>query len=73
LALFHSRPRLYIESKAKAKDPGVKAEATPSPPLTEAKAKAKGTKSCPRGASMPRPCPRGHNTGYFVVYALITP
>jgi len=66
LALFHTRPRLYFEAKAKVKASGAKAEARPRPPLTEAKARAKDRKFCPRGASRPMPCPRGHNTAVLV-------
>jgi len=60
--LLGSKPKTRTGNKfpkAKAKDLTVKVKAKAKDLTFEAKAKAKDTIGWPRGASRPRPCPRG--------------
>ena len=50
---------MFSEAKAKAKDTTSEAKAKAKDLAFKAKAKAKDMTSCPRGASRPRPWPRG--------------
>jgi len=56
---FPKAKDLTFKAKAKAKDLASEAEAKAKDLTFEAKAKAKDTIDWPRGASRPRPCPRG--------------
>jgi len=55
-----------LASKAKAKDLVFEAKAKAKDLTFKAKAKAKDMTSCPRGASRPRPWPRGLHLWFLI-------